>query len=161
VTRNQNGAKVSVLCTGRSYPWEILLVFMTVRGWVDRRSIVRSEGICKWKILMKLSKNEPETFRFVAQHLNHCATAVPSFLQDKWLFLKRIWMRSIQFNTEIYVFLLLCWYNFIACLCTYIALAGTLRLPWLRYFRATSWVVRQMSRYNPQRRGTARNIPKF
>jgi len=24
---------------------------------------------------------EPATFRFVAQHLNHCATAVPSQLQ--------------------------------------------------------------------------------
>jgi len=28
--------------------------------------------LCQWKIPMK-----PATFRFVAQHLNHCATAVP------------------------------------------------------------------------------------
>ena len=27
---------------------------------------------------MTLSGIEPETFRFVAQHLNHCATAVPN-----------------------------------------------------------------------------------
>ena len=27
---------------------------------------------------------EPATFRFVAQHLNHCATAVPSTVQYKY-----------------------------------------------------------------------------
>jgi len=31
--------------------------------------------------------------------------------------------------------------------------------PWLRFFRAFSSVVRQMPGYNPQRRGTARNLP--
>ena len=49
----------------------------------------------------------------------------------------------------------------IVCLCTFIVPAGTLRLPWLRVFRAFSSVVRQMLRYNPQRRGTARTLPKF
>ena len=39
--------------------------------------------------------------------------------------------------------------------------AGTLRLPWLRVFRAFSSVARQMPWYNPQRRGTARTLPKF
>ena len=38
---------------------------------------------------------------------------------------------------------------------------GTLRLPLLRFFRAFSSVVRQMPGYNPQRRGTARTLPKF
>ena len=36
---------------------------------------------------------------------------------------------------------------------------GTLRLPWLRFLRAFSSVVRQMSGYNSQRRGTPRTIP--
>jgi hypothetical protein len=58
------------------------------------------------------------------------------------------------FNTIIYVFLLLC-------LCTYFVLAGTLRLPWLRFFRAFSSVVRQMPGYNSQRRGTARTLPNI
>ena len=31
---------------------------------------------------MTLAGIEPATFQFVAQHLNHCATAVPSYLQD-------------------------------------------------------------------------------
>jgi hypothetical protein len=32
---------------------------------------------------------------------------------------------------------------------------------WLRFFRAFSSVVRQMPGWNPQRRGTARTLPKF
>ena len=56
--------RLSALRTGHIYPQEILLVIISVRGWVDSVAIVRS-GI------------EPATFRFVAQHLNHRATAVP------------------------------------------------------------------------------------
>jgi hypothetical protein len=51
------------------------------------------------------------------------------------------------FNTTIYVFLLLG-------LCILIV-----RLPWMRFFRAFSSVVRQMPGYNLQRRGTARTLP--
>ena len=47
------------------------LVLIYVRGWVDQKD-------CQWKIQITPPWIEPATFRFVAQHLNHCATAAPS-----------------------------------------------------------------------------------
>jgi len=54
------------------------------------------------------------------------------------------------FNSVIYVFLLLCQCIFIVCVCIFIVPAGTLQLPRLRFFRASSSVVRQMPGYKPK-----------
>ena len=49
---------------------------------------MRSEGLCQRKIPMTLAGIKPATFRFVAQHLNHCATAVPNMYLNHALFSK-------------------------------------------------------------------------
>jgi len=66
---------------------EMFLVFISVRGWVDPRVIVRSEGF-----YANEKSTDTDTFRFVAQHLNHCATAVTVIewfkstnTQENWL----------------------------------------------------------------------------
>ena len=65
----------------------------------------------------------------------------------------------MYFYCYVYVFLLLC--MFCSVYPVFIVATGTLRLPWLRFFRVFSSVVRQIPRYNSQRRGKAHTLPKL
>jgi len=71
VTTAQDDGRLSALRTGRLYPQEILLVLISVRSWVDLKDFM------SMKNPLTPVGIEPTTFRFVAQHLNLCATAFP------------------------------------------------------------------------------------
>jgi hypothetical protein len=65
----------------------------------------------------------------------------------------------MYFCCYVYVFFLLC--MFCSVYSVFIVPTGTLRLPWLKFFRVFSSVVRQTPGYNSQRLGTARTLPKL
>ena len=97
MTTAQGAGKVISLTHRPHLPQEILLELIFVRGWVDPRVRVRSEGLFQGKIPMKKSGIEPATFRFVVQHLNHCATAVPLYTiwQSRSQWPRRLRRRSV------------------------------------------------------------------
>ena len=56
---------------------EIFLALISIRSWVDPRTIVRLEGLCQWKIPVAPLAIETANFRLVANALTDCTTAYP------------------------------------------------------------------------------------
>jgi len=122
----QNDSKVVSLTHRPLFtPQQILLVLISVRGWVDTRAIMRSEGLCKWKFPVTPLGIEPATFRFVAQHLNHCATAVPIIIE--WLnILVPQWRKPFSF-LGVFAYWRKALVSFVMSVCPHVSLDGS---PW-------------------------------
>jgi hypothetical protein len=60
---------------------EIFLVYISIRGWVGFRSIVRPEGLCKWKIPMTPPGFKPATFRLLPPLRARCCTTVGNLME--------------------------------------------------------------------------------
>jgi hypothetical protein len=99
--RHLKVVSLSALRTGHIYPQEIFLVLISVRGWA--RAIMRTEGLCQWKIPMTPSGIEPATFWLVAQCWNKCATAWPWRCVQGHLIWPDISKESVFISTDWYV----------------------------------------------------------
>jgi hypothetical protein len=82
-SRHMKVAGLSALNIGCLYLQGWSLVVISVRGWVEPRTIVRSEGLSQWNIPVTLSVIEPVTFRIVAHCLNQRRHRVQSVIYTR------------------------------------------------------------------------------
>ena len=106
------------------------------------------------------------------ERVTFCKEQIVFYAETSFFFLSflllciRLYVFILLFNSLCYFFLLLCLCILIVMYALFlyslfIVPTGTLRLPWLRFFRAFSSVVRQMPGYKSHRWGTARTLPNW
>jgi hypothetical protein len=74
-------------------PQEMYLILIFTRGWVDPRTMVRSEGNMSLKNPVTPQRIDPGTVRLVEQRLNHYAT--PGLINTMYVLQ---WFSSAQFR---------------------------------------------------------------
>jgi hypothetical protein len=105
----------SALRFGRPLPPGGFLVLISVRGWLDARTIGPLEGFGQLKNPTTSSRIEPATFRLVVQFLNQLRYRVPPKLQFAACILiftfyitggkiKRVWQRIFPRFTLLLIF---------------------------------------------------------
>ena len=78
--RRMKVVRSSTSRTGRLYPQEMFLVLIFIRGLVDPRAMVLSEGNTSLKNPVTPPGVDPGTVRLIAQRLNHYATPGPQIV---------------------------------------------------------------------------------
>ena len=81
-SRHMKVARLSDLCIARLYHQGKSLVLMSLRGWVDTRTIERPDWISQWRIWKTSPWIKPATLRLDGSASTNCATAYPKTVFD-------------------------------------------------------------------------------